>query len=118
MTTIPRWVVSLVDENFSTLNADAPRDLEATFTWDAVLTDMQTGVQVSGAAEISEYMTSFEDLTVERTSAVVYRDDYATFTFRYGNEATSMSAVITFKIEDGQIAHQWIMADQPGGYGA
>jgi hypothetical protein len=92
MTTIPRWVVSLVDENFSALNADDPRDLEATFTRDAVLTDMQTGVQVSGAAEISEYMTSFEDLTVERTSAVVYRDDYAMFTFRYGNEATSTSA--------------------------
>ncbi len=113
----PEWVVSLVENNSAALNAHNAADLEATFADDAVLTDMQTGRQAFGAAQIVSYIMRFEDMAVERTSDVIYMDGYATCTFRYAGETSSVSTVVAFKIEDGKIAHEWVMTDEPGGYG-
>lgn len=113
----PEWVVGLVESNSVALNARNTADLKATFSDDAVLTDMQTGRQAFGAAQVVSYIMGFEDMTVERTSDVIYRDGYATCTFRYAGETRSVSTVVAFKIEGGKIAHQWVMTDEPGGYG-
>ena len=112
-TLAPDWVVRLVDDNFDAVNLGSAPDLAATFHEDAVLSDMKTGVQAFGVAEIVEVMLD-EELSVVRTSDVVYRDGYATCTFHFG--AGTVPAVATFKIEDGKISHQWVMSDEPGGF--
>ena len=115
-TLAPDWVVLLVDDNFDAVNLGSAPNLAATFHEDAVLSDMKTGVQAFGVAEIVEVMLDDADLSVVRTSDVVYQDGYATCTFRFSPEPGSVPAVATFRIEDGKISHQWVMSDEPGGF--
>jgi hypothetical protein len=115
-TLAPDWVVRLVDGNFDAVNIGSAPDLAATFHEGAVLSDMKTGVQAFGVAEIVEVMLDDDGLTLVRTSDVVYHDGYATCTFRFGEEPGSAPAVATFKIDDGKISHQWVMSDEPGGF--
>jgi hypothetical protein len=115
-TLAPEWVVRLVDDNFDAVNLGSAPDLAATFHEDAVLSDMKTGVQKFGVAEIVEVMLDDDDLSVVRTSDVVFQDGYATCTFRFGTDPGSVPAVMTFKIDDNKISHQWVMSDEPGGF--
>lgn len=115
-TLAPDWVVRLVDDNFDAVNLGSAPDLAATFHDDAVLSDMKTGVQAFGVEEIVKVMLDDAGLSVVRTSEVLYQDGYATCTFRFGEEPGSVPAVATFKIDDGQISHQWVMSDEPGGF--
>lgn len=115
-TLAPEWVVQLVDDNFDAVNIGSAPGLAATFHEDAVLSDMKTGVQAFGIADIVEVMLDDDDLSVVRTSDVVYHDGYATCTFRFGAEPGTVPAVATFKIDDGKISHQWVMSDEPGGF--
>ncbi len=115
-TLAPDWVVLLVDDNFDAVNLGSAPDLAATFHEDAVLTDMKTGVQAFGVAEIVEVMLDGDDTSLVRTSDVVYQDGYATCTFQFSAEPGRVPAVATFKIEEGKILHQWVMSDEPGGF--
>jgi hypothetical protein len=113
----PAWVVTLADDYFVAMNAHSVADLEAAYAEDAVLTDMATGSQTVGADQIADYLVGLQDMTVRRTSAIMYRDGYATFTFRFSSGSGYSPAVNTFKVEDGQISHQWVMSDEPAGFG-
>lgn len=111
----PAWVVRLVDRSFAALGSGSGARLEATYTRDAVLTDMQTGEQWFGAGRLTRHLLALDGLVVHRTSGVVYEDGYATYTFRFGDGYSSAPAVMTVKIEDGRISHSWVMSDEPGG---
>jgi hypothetical protein len=111
----PTWVVRLVDRSFGAVNTAAFASFRASLTEDAVLTDMQTGEQWIGASQVVGHVSSLDGLVVRRTSKVVYRDGYATFTLRFGDGITMAPAVTTVKIEHHKISHEWIMSDEPGG---
>ena len=112
----PDSVVRLIDANVGALNTGSSSGLAATFADKVVFTDMQTGEQRFGRTRVLGYLLGFKGVTVERTSGVIYRDGYATFTIRFGDGSVATGAVETFEIEHGQITHEWIMADTPGGF--
>ena len=112
----PVTVVALIDENVEAVNAGSGSRLRATYARDAVLSDMTTGERWFGAIEIVRYISSMPDMSVQRTSAVIYVDGYATYAFRYRGGARVASGVQALRIEKGFIAHQWVMSDEPGGW--
>ncbi len=98
-------VVALLDENISALNAGDAAAIAATFTEDAVMTDLIAGEEFVGADEIAATYASIPNWRLERTSEIVQQGAYAAsgFTYRGG------SGVAIFQIQDGKIAHQWVI---------
>ena len=98
-------VVEVIDDNIRAMVERDTRALEATYTEDAVLTDMINGSTWRGARAIAEAYTSvptgISQLT--RTSDVIRSGAFYTNSFTY----YTGRGVAVWHIVDGKISHQW-----------
>jgi len=97
-------VVQLIDENIRALNEGDKQALAATYTDEAIMTDMISGSTWRGADTIAKVYTSPPpSWNLERVSEVVQTGQFASTALTYYNGR----GIAVWRIVDGKIAHQW-----------